>query len=33
LWKNGEIYDGEWVEGVKDGYGIWKGTNGDSYIG
>ena len=32
-WKNGEIYDGEWVNGVKQGYGIWKGLNNDSYIG
>jgi hypothetical protein len=33
LWENGEIYDGEWSFGVKGGYGIWKGTKGDSYIG
>lgn len=33
LWANGEIYDGEWSFGVKGGYGIWKGTKGDSYIG
>lgn len=27
------MYDGEWVDGTKDGYGVWKGKNGDSYIG
>lgn len=32
-WAHGEVYDGEWLKGVKEGYGIWKGTEGDSYIG
>jgi hypothetical protein len=32
-WNNGEIYDGEWILGCKNGYGIWKGVEGDSYIG
>ncbi len=32
-WSNGEIYDGEWVHGAKQGYVVWKGTNGESYIG
>jgi len=32
-WTNGEVYDGEWKNGVKDGYGVWKGVFGDSYIG
>lgn len=32
-WSNGEVYDGEWYQGLKHGYGIWKGIMGDSYIG
>lgn len=32
-WSNGEVYDGEWYQGLKHGYGIWKGVLGDSYIG
>jgi hypothetical protein len=24
-WSNGESYDGEWSEGIKHGYGVWKG--------
>ena len=31
--KNGEIYDGEWTNGQKEGYGVWKGIHEDSYIG
>ena len=22
-WANGEVYDGEWSKGVKEGYGMW----------
>jgi hypothetical protein len=33
-WKaTGEVYDGEWVRGVRHGYGVWKNLKGDSYIG
>ena len=32
-WTNGDTYDGEWVNGVKHGYGVWNGITGDSYIG
>ena len=32
-WVNGEVYDGEWMNGIKHGYWVWKGTNGESYIG
>jgi len=32
-WSHGEVYDGEWVNGVKEGYGIWRSAEGDSYIG
>jgi hypothetical protein len=32
-WANGEIYDGEWLQGSKNGFGIFKGTKNDSYIG
>lgn len=24
-WANGEIYDGEWIQASKNGFGIWKG--------
>jgi hypothetical protein len=34
VWDNkNELYDGEWREGMKHGYGLWKGQGGDSYIG
>ena len=32
-WVNGDTYDGEWVNEIKHGYGVWKGASGDSYIG
>lgn len=32
-WSNGEIYDGQWEAGRKNGSGMWKGTDGESYIG
>jgi len=32
-WANGESYDGEWVMGCKNGFGIWKGTENDTYMG
>jgi 1-phosphatidylinositol-4-phosphate 5-kinase len=32
-WYNGDIYDGEWLDGMKHGYGVWKNFAGDSYIG
>ena len=24
-WSNGEIYDGEWANGLKHGSGVWRG--------
>jgi len=27
------MYEGEWVNGMKHGSGVWKGLKGDSYIG
>lgn len=30
---NNEIYDGQWVNGMKHGSGIWRGSKNDSYIG
>lgn len=27
---NGEVYDGEWKDGKKHGYGVWKGTKGQN---
>ena len=33
-WVNGEVYDGEWSFGVKQGYGVWRGGDKiESYIG
>lgn len=33
-WVNGEIYDGEWIQGFKNGFGIWKGLRcNDQYLG
>lgn len=32
-WVNGDNYDGEWKDGQKHGYGVWKNTEGDRYIG
>jgi hypothetical protein len=32
-WSNGEFYEGEWIEGNKHGSGMWRGVDGDSYIG
>jgi len=32
-WVNGDTYDGEWKEGNKHGYGVWKNDSGDSYVG
>ena len=31
-WLNGEVYDKEWVDGIKDAYWIWRGINGDSSL-
>ena len=33
LGSNGDIYDGEWKQGVKSGNGMWKSINNESYIG
>ncbi len=27
------MYDGQWINGLKDGNGKWWGINGDSYEG
>jgi hypothetical protein len=33
-WAHGEVYDGEFVKGVKEGYGVWTGADGiENYIG
>jgi hypothetical protein len=33
-WANGEEYDGQWVNGVRQGKGVWKGNLGiNVYIG
>ena len=33
IWASGEFYDGQWLDGMKEGYGVWEGLVGDSYIG
>ena len=33
MYSNGEVYEGEWINGMKHGSGIWRGNKGDSYIG
>jgi hypothetical protein len=32
-YQNGDIYEGEWKNGLKDGSGIYKYYNGDKYSG
>ena len=27
---DGDTYDGQWVAGSKEGWGLWKGANGNS---
>lgn len=31
-WNNGEIYDGEWGNGLKHGSGVWRGNACFLYI-
>lgn len=34
MWRNGEIYEGEFYEGLKEGFGTWKESKtGASYVG
>ena len=30
-WNNGEIFEGNWEAGMKNGYGVWKSLKGDCY--
>jgi hypothetical protein len=30
-WYNGEIFEGQWRDGKKNGYGVWKSPKGDYY--
>jgi len=32
-WYSGEYYDGLWVKGLKEGYGVCQGLAADQYIG
>lgn len=32
-WYNGEFFNGQWMAGVKEGYGVWKSPHGDCYEG
>jgi len=32
-WYNGEIFEGQWRDGKKNGFGVWKSPKGDSYEG
>jgi hypothetical protein len=27
------VFEGDWKEGKKNGYGVWQSPNGDSYVG
>ncbi len=33
VYNNGDIYDGEWVEGIQEGEGVFQYNNGDTYEG
>ena len=33
MWFNSEIYDGQWMGGMKHGLGMWRGQKGDSFTG
>ena len=33
IWHNGEIYQGEWLNGFKHGKGQWTSPSGDMYVG
>ena len=33
IYSNGDTYQGNWVEGQKHGFGVWKACNGDMYKG
>lgn len=34
IWVNGEIYEGEWTAGMRNGKGVWKGNSGNNvYVG
>ena len=32
-WPNGDVYDGEWADGVQSGTGVKTYCNGDQYTG
>jgi hypothetical protein len=32
-WNNGEIFEGNWKDGMKNGFGIWRSPKGDYYEG
>jgi hypothetical protein len=32
-WTNGQFYDGEWKDNMKNGTGMWKSEKGDIYVG
>jgi hypothetical protein len=32
-YENGDVYDGKWVNDMRDGFGIMKFKSGDTYEG
>lgn len=32
-WNNGEIFEGNWENGMKNGHGTWSSPKGDFYEG
>jgi hypothetical protein len=32
-WENGEIFEGNWKKGLKNGQGKWSSPKGDYYEG
>jgi len=33
VWIDGSKYEGEWKDGLRDGYGVWTGTRNEKYSG
>lgn len=33
LYANGDLYEGQWIDGMKEGYGAFTKENGDYFEG
>jgi len=33
MYLSGDFYDGDWINGLKTGQGLYKFSNGDTYEG